>query len=394
MAFYKQRINVDHSKVKPISMQIWFMQTMFWVLLTVVTFFSLTLWYGSPQWTHITHILVQSVIGVLITTPMHWVYRSLSNSSVATKVSVSFFLVLAGSLIWTALRMAAYIWITDEGEELWGDFGGWYFGSFFIFYCWTAVYFGMFYYHMATIERDQRIRVVEKSRAEKLKRLQAEKTAAESRMQMLRYQLNPHFLFNTLNAVNSLIVSNELKIARETVEQLSTFLRYTLKEEARGWVSLASEVEALELYLNIEKIRFSDRLSVVYDIDPRTTGLSVPSLLLQPLVENAIKYAVNAREDGSLIRIEARLEDQYFMIAVEDSGPGILSLADGEFDKTAFKFSGVGIQNIVDRLDNIYGNTAELRLINKVGSGLRVEIELPLRAIDSDSHNNITGIQS
>ena len=171
-------------------------------------------------------------------------------------------------------------------------------------------------------------------------------------------------------------------------------MRYTLKEEARGWVSLASEVEALELYLNIEKIRFSDRLSVVYDIDPRTTGLSVPSLLLQPLVENAIKYAVNAREDGSLIRIEARLEDQYFMIAVEDSGPGILSLVDGEFDKTAFKFSGVGIQNIVDRLDNIYGNTAELRLINKVGSGLRVEIELPLRAIDSDSHNNITGIQS
>jgi len=243
--------------------------------------------------------------------------------------------------------------------------------------CWTALYFSLHYYRLAVEEKDRRLKQVEKSRAEKVRRLQAEKHAVDARMKMLRYQLNPHFLFNTLNAINALVVTKELDQAREMVDKLSQFLRYALKEEKRGWVDLASEIEALELYLMIEKVRFGDRLKIAYDIQPEALQYEVPSLLLQPLVENAIKHAINIKEEGGTIRISAAVTDNRLSLSVADDGPGITSLEDGEITPDALKFSGVGVKNILDRLENLYGNTASLIMKNHKNCGLEVKLALP-----------------
>ena len=198
-------------------------------------------------------------------------------------------------------------------------------------------------------------------------------------MQMLRYQLNPHFLFNTLNAVNSLIASNEPVQARETIEKLSMFLRFALKEEKTGWVSLSSEIEALELYLGIELIRFADRLTIEFDIDDAALNVKVPSLLLQPMAENSIKHAVNVCEDTCLIRVTARVSDDYLTLMVSDNGPGIAFLDDGTFTPEDFEFSGLGVRNIIERVDNVYGDKASVTLENKKTVGLSVFVSLPIR---------------
>ena len=374
------KITVNHSEVRPTVLKLWFMQVIFWTLLTVFSFFSLTLWYASADFSHIVYDLLQSFIGLALTLPMHWIYRSmLKQTGSIILLFWTLAVVLVFSLIWSILRVSTFILVTNEGHELWADFGGWYFSGFFVFLCWTATYYSLYYYSMATAEKYRRIKLVERSRGEKVKRLNAEKVAVESRMQMLRYQLNPHFLFNTLNAVNSLITANEPKQAKATVESLSRFLRYALKEDKKGWVTLSSELEALDLYLSIEMIRFADRLRIEYDIDDKALGLEVPSLLLQPLAENSIKHAVNVREESCVIKVSAKAASGFLVLSVSDDGPGIAALDDGIHGQGDFEFSGLGVQNIIDRVDNVYGDKANVLLENKKNFGVNMVIKLPIR---------------
>lgn len=374
------KITVDHSEIRPIVLKLWFMQAIFWTLLTVFSFFSLTLWYASPDISHIIYDLLQSLIGLALTIPMHWIYRSMLKKTGSIVLLVwTVAVVLIFSFFWSVLRISTFILVTNEGHQLWGDFGGWYFSGFFVFLCWTATYYSLYYYSVATAEKYRRIKQVERSRGERVKRLSAEKSAAEAKMQMLRYQLNPHFLFNTLNAVNSLIASKESVQARETIEQLSMFLRYALKEEATGWISLSNEIEALKLYLGIELIRFADRLTIEFDVDDTALNLQVPSLLLQPMAENSIKHAVNVCEDACIIRVSAKVADGCLELSVSDDGPGIASLEDGVFSQGDFEFSGLGVRNIIERINNVYGDKASVVLENKKNVGLRVFVSLPIR---------------
>ena len=123
---------------------------------------------------------------------------------------------------------------------------------------------------------------------------------------MLRYQLNPHFLFNTLNAISTLILDNHNRTANQTVMRLSDFLRYTLDQDPMKKVTLRQEIEAMNLYLTTEKLRFGDRLKLEYAVEDTALEALVPSLLLQPLIENAVKYAVSPSERGGTIRVEGR----------------------------------------------------------------------------------------
>ena len=374
------KITVDHTEIRPIVLKLWFMQAIFWTLLTVFSFFSLTLWYASPDISHIVYDLLQSLIGLALTIPMHWIYRSMLKKTGSIVLLVwTVAVVLIFSFFWSVLRISTFILVTNEGHQLWGDFGGWYFSGFFVFLCWTATYYSLYYYSVATAEKYRRIKQVERSRGERVKRLSAEKSAAEAKMQMLRYQLNPHFLFNTLNAVNSLIAAKESVQARETIEQLSMFLRYALKEEAAGWISLSNEIEALKLYLGIELIRFADRLTIEFDVDDTALNLQVPSLLLQPMAENSIKHAVNVCEDACIIRVSAKVADGCLELSVSDDGPGIASLEDGVFSQGDFEFSGLGVRNIIERINNVYGDKASVVLENKKNVGLRVFVSLPIR---------------
>ena len=374
------KITVDHTEVRPIVLKLWFMQAIFWTLLTVFSFFSLTLWYASPDISHIIYDLLQSLIGLALTIPMHWIYRSMLKKTGSIVLLVwTVAVVLIFSFFWSVLRISTFILVTNEGHQLWGDFGGWYFSGFFVFLCWTATYYSLYYYSVATAEKYRRIKQVERSRGERVKRLSAEKSAAEAKMQMLRYQLNPHFLFNTLNAVNALIAAKESVQARETIEQLSMFLRYALKEEATGWISLSNEIEALNLYLGIELIRFADRLTIEFDIDDAALNLQVPSLLLQPMAENSIKHAVNVCEEACLIRVSAKVVDGCLELSVSDNGPGIASMEDGVFSQGDFEFSGLGVRNIIERINSVYGDKASVVLENKKNVGLSVFVSLPIR---------------
>lgn len=132
-------------------------------------------------------------------------------------------------------------------------------------------------------------------------RLEAQATSAQ--LTMLRYQLSPHFLFNTLNSISTLVLLKQTEQANAMLSRLSSFLRFTLINEAAAKVPLTQEIETLKLYLDIEKMRFEERLRTFFNIEPAVENALVPSLLLQPLVENAIKYAVTPKKRGRISRL-------------------------------------------------------------------------------------------
>ena len=187
------------------------------------------------------------------------------------------------------------------------------------------------------------------SRTQIRQRERLEGQASTAQLAMLRYQLNPHFLFNTLNSISTLVLLKQTERANAMLARLSSFLRYTLVNEPTAKVTLAQEVETLKLYLEIEKMRFEDRLRPHFKIESETIGARLPSLLLQPLIENAIKYAVTPAENGADIWISAQREGQAVRIEVADNG-------DGEGAALAASPStGVGLANIRDRLAQAYG---------------------------------------
>jgi LytS/YehU family sensor histidine kinase len=193
---------------------------------------------------------------------------------------------------------------------------------------------------------------------------------------MLRYQLNPHFLFNTLNSISTLVLLKQTERANAMLARLSSFLRYTLVNEPAGKVTLAQEVETLKLYLEIEKMRFEDRLRPHFRIEPETIGARLPSLLLQPLIENAIKYAVTPAENGADIWITASREGQAVRIEVADNGN------DDGAEVAASPSTGVGLANIRDRLSQAYGAAHRFETRKNDRGGFSVIIDIPYETGD------------
>ncbi|UUL81743.1 sensor histidine kinase [Sphingomonas qomolangmaensis] len=225
---------------------------------------------------------------------------------------------------------------------------------------WTALYFGINWYLIVEEQMDQ---------------MQALATQASSaQLAMLRYQLNPHFLFNTLNSISTLVLLKQTERANVMLSRLSSFLRYTLANEPTAHVTLAQEVETLKLYLEIEKMRFEQRLQMAFDIDARVEKARLPSLLLQPLVENAIKYAVTPMEEGAQIAVSARLAGDRVQIAVTDTGPGLMQRKSRPSLST-----GVGLTNIRERLAQSFGADHRFETGANPGGGFRVEIEIPFQ---------------
>jgi LytS/YehU family sensor histidine kinase len=201
---------------------------------------------------------------------------------------------------------------------------------------------------------------------------------------MLRYQLNPHFLFNTLNSISTLVLLKQTEPANAMLSRLSSFLRYTLINEPTGRVTVAQEVETLKLYLDIERMRFEERLSTEFRIDDAASPALMPSLLLQPLVENAIKYGVSPLEEGATITIAAQLVGPVLRVTVSDTGPG---LQPGTDPSTLFGVTSsssdstrVGLANIRDRLAQAYGENQRFEIGERPGGGFQVVIELPFEA--------------
>ena len=227
---------------------------------------------------------------------------------------------------------------------------------------WAALYYGINYFLLLEDQIRWRERL--------------ESQASSAQLAMLRYQLNPHFLFNTLNSISTLVLLKQTERANAMLARLSSFLRYTLANEPTANVTLAQEVETLKLYLEIEKMRFEDRLRPHFRVEPETIGARLPSLLLQPLIENAIKYAVTPAENGADIWITAVREGQAVRIEVADNGNG-----EGT-EIAASPSTGVGLANIRDRLTQAYGAAHRFETKKNERGGFSVILEIPYESGD------------
>jgi len=200
----------------------------------------------------------------------------------------------------------------------------------------------------------------------------------DARLSVLKMQLHPHFLFNTLHSINSLVAEDPAAASR-MIARLGDFLRLTLEHSERQFVTLGEELVSLRCYLDIEQVRFQDRLSVEFDVEPGAAGAPVPHLILQPIVENAIRHAVAPRAAPGRIRVAAKRADGALRLEVRDSGPGIgAGAAAGEAGP------GVGLRNVRARLGQLYGGGHRFELRNAEGGGLNVTLEVPLGAAGAE----------
>jgi two-component system LytT family sensor kinase len=311
-------------------------------------------------------IVVAVVAGFVLSMPMRYLYRLLWGRSLKT-IIVS--VLITSYVVALALRVVIHISYQQLVDPTW-EFRTQFemfqgaVSTMYLLLCWSALYFCIKYYESLQKQREAALR--------------SAALAQEAQLKMLRYQLNPHFLFNTLNAISTLILDNQNRTANATVTRLSEFLRYTLDQDPMKKVTLRQEIEALDLYLSTERLRFSERLRVEYAIEEPALDALVPSLMLQPLIENAVKYAITPREAGGSIRIEGRTRGAMLEVTVIDDGPG---LRDGN---ALIEGRGLGLRNTRERLGVLYGEHQRFAVLNSP-PGMRIEIGLPLERAAPES---------
>ena len=220
---------------------------------------------------------------------------------------------------------------------------------------WSLLYLGARHYRALVIERERS--------------LQAESLAREARLLALRYQIGPHFLFNALNAISTLVVTNRGPEATAMIARLGNLLRVSLEPPEHGMIALRSELEIVSGYVAIERVRFADRLNISIDADPGALDVPVPAMILQPLVENAVRHAVAVRDEPTLITIRCVPAGDTLTLTVADNGTGSAPPVEG---------LGVGLTNIRARLAEVYGDAHHFVAGASLDGGFRAEIVLPM----------------
>jgi len=210
------------------------------------------------------------------------------------------------------------------------------------------------------------------SREREIRTSQLQIQLTKARLQALKSQLQPHFLFNTLHSISALMLT-DVCAADRMMTRLSDLLRMTLESDGTQVTTLSRELEFANGYLEIEKVRFDERLRVVLEITPDTLDALVPTLLLQPLVENAVKHGISKRSEGGEIRISAAHDDRNLYLRIKDSGPGLGD--SGNFEQKG----GVGLRATRDRLETLYGNEQSLDIRELPERGVEVNVSIPFR---------------
>lgn len=319
------------------------------------------------------YVAVITVIAIVITLLLRYLYRYVGNRALWIQCVAFVAGSSAAAYAWIESRSFIYsTWIESakDMEAYWEKVGAaaevyeqLYFSNMFsaawtVMAGWGVLYFAIKHYRIYREIRESAL----KSAA----------MAHEAQLKMLRYQLNPHFLFNTLNAISTLVLEKKTELANKMVSKMSSFLRYSLDNDPMLKIPLAQELTALQLYLDIEKVRFEERLQLELDIQDKARQALIPSLLLQPLVENAIKYGIACSEEGGQLRISAKVFAGELLLELCDDGPGV-ELVDGEIASS----NGVGLRNTRERLKELYGDRHAFRLQDTDPHGLTINIRVP-----------------
>lgn len=338
--------------------QFWALHSAGWFVLAVVFYIGSFLNDMRPIFIYI--VLLNSLAGWIITIPLRYILHWARKQSI---VKMALALVIANysaAVLWTVAQNFHFWEIYKHGvrpDEFIMYLSGT-INSLFIIGGWTGLYLGIKNFQMLQKEKQHA--------------LQATTMAHQAHLKMLRYQLNPHFLFNTLNAISTLVLMKENKVAEKMVSRLSDFLRYSLDNDPIKKVPLGEEIKALRLYLEIEKVRFDDRLHVNWDVNEQCQRALVPSLLLQPIIENSIKHAIASMTTGGEIEILARIFGHDLLIDVADNGPGA-DIQQGQLKRE----NGVGLVNIRERLHSLYHRNFAFTIEHNKPTGVRVRIRIP-----------------
>ena len=353
----------------------WILQIMGWLGFFFLHVFSQSTVLAGRTPESLIYSATSALVGFLTTSILlRPVFRFARRKGPLTMLLIAGFAIILMTIAMAAIKAQSIIQIFPSGAE-WMQNRGTMMGTdnfflilvpdlpvnLFLLTSWAGFYFGINYY--LTL-RDETERA-----------LQSARLADQAQLKMLRYQLNPHFLFNTLNAISTLVLEKDGRNANDMLTQLSSFLRYSLDSDPLQKTTLAEEIHALELYLNIERTRFGPRLTFVKNIDEDTAEALVPSLILQPAIENAIKYAIGKMEDGGKISITANRENKMLLLKVCDNGPhapqnpeALLEINSG---------AGVGLINMRERLLHLYGDRASFNLQRVNPTGFCVEMKFP-----------------
>ena len=319
---------------------------------------------------HVVHIALQALSGAIVTLPLTLLLPFANRGGVFRRVLSHLLVVGVVAFLWNIFRMATFDAMITA-PDIWQDFGGWYFTALLIFGLWAALYYIVQAYTAVAVERKQ----VEN---ERLRRVEAENLSRQAQMKMLRYQLNPHFLFNTLNSISSLVKTKRSDQARKMISQLSHFLRLSLENEGLTDVSLSDELDTLKLYIDIEKVRYAERLTTEFNVEKGVLDAQIPALILQPLFENALQYAIAGQVKGGKVRLKAYKTEGTVFLSVADSGQSKTPAK--EIVETIDK--GVGLQNIEARMKSHYGDFGSVEYgVSDLG-GLQVTLSFPYKAMN------------
>ncbi len=330
----------------------------------------------QPEWRWVLFSAIDWLLYAVLTPAVFRASRRfpLERAHLARNIAVHAAGALGMCVAWAALGTALRLGIFPPDanatvHKVWLDFVSWVF---------TTLPFGVgAYFALVGIQHSFFYLARARERETQAARLAAQ--LSEARLGALRMQLNPHFLFNSLNAITVLVRDTDTAAASRTLELLSDVLRQVLETDVGHETTLAREVEFLERYLAIEQVRFSDRLRPRIQIDPEVVQAAVPRFLLQPLVENAVRHGIARLAEAGLVEVSGRREGQQLVLTVRDDGPGLAEAAAGG--------GGVGLANTRARLAELYGDRATLEIANAGGGGAIATVRLPYH--EAESHGSI-----
>jgi two-component system LytT family sensor kinase len=360
----------------------WFLHVVGWLSYVVIFSFDNILFTHEMETSFIIIIplIISGAMAAALTLPLRFVYSrcwQLSPKNLIVTIVLASFVV---ALLWTpAKNIAVWQFTMDKDLTIWlkgvsqGTSNPWAIltslsYAFFMILVWSSLYFGINYHYRLMKEKQLHIDAVRLSHRAQIK--------------MLRYQINPHFLFNTLNAISTLVLKEDKEKANSMLARLSTFLRFSLDNDPEKKVPLIEEIKASMLYLEIEKTRFEERLTINMRVEAQAENKLVPSLLLQPLIENSIKYAIAKMATGGIINIIACCENNMLKLCVSDNGPVLVKkpediAIDAQSDVST-SYNGVGLNNIQDRLAGLYPMTHTFKISQNQPEGFKVEIAIPM----------------